>query len=189
MPELYCMEPEADSVTKICMPAFLPTIQAKTQTKEPDGTQWSAVKRYLQKNDLSDDVTTRTIATTAPYTVSSSLDSQNQLTSVAVLEKTILPRGASRVSTQKYKKRKTAKHKTRYRPTDNKKMKVSMYGGTTRELSTKKVTSATTNRSSRSYHSCTAPQEDLIMHFSRISMKHVQANLNNNRLSILPNIS
>lgn len=161
------------------MPAFLPTIQAKTHTKQLAASKSSSVRRYLVRNDLTNRTTSM-----ESYTADS-LSSDSTLACVSVLRNSVLPReGNMTTSRQKVKKkRKNGKHKTKCKQTGNKKKKVGkLYVGLNRELS-----NTTASTGPKRYHTFVAPQEELVSHFSRISMRQVQATLNSNRLA-LPSI-
>ena len=54
MPEFLIDDNDTDSNIRVSMPAFLPTIQAKAHSKKAEGKQLSAVRRYLEKNNLMD---------------------------------------------------------------------------------------------------------------------------------------
>lgn len=193
MPELYTYEnPTAESsTTKISMPAFLPTIQAKTITRNSEGTASSAVRKYLKENDLSN-----TKKPTTPHASFSERGptSTGELSSLRELEKSVLQNNGtkSRANANKFKKHKSVKHRTRCKPTGNHKKKVGkLYLGRNRELSADDgapTFGINSGNSSTLYHSFVTPRDDLITHFSRISMRHVQATLNSNKLAILPNI-
>ena len=64
--------------------------------------------------------------------------------------------------------------------------------GRDRESSTTTLNSSKSGYSSRktpaAYDSFITSQEDLVTHFSRISMRQVQATINNNKMAILPSI-
>lgn len=181
LPELCTTDDETtDHNNKPCMPAFLPTIQAKAHAKKLGASQLLTVQKYLMNNDM-----TYNAADVKPFTADTT-SSDNTLTCVSVLRKSVLPRQIHNTP-QKAKKRKTAKHKTKYKQTGKKKGG-KLYIGKSRELSTTNSSSVATTNSSRSFHSLISPQEDLVTHFSRISMRQVQATLNNSRLA-LPSIA
>lgn len=179
-----------DNVTKICMPAFLPTIQAKTQTKDATEKQTSIVRKYLRKIDL-----TRNTTPTTPYaTQSLPLElNDNRMDHLFELEKSVLLHEPVRAKTQKSQKRKPTKYRSRHKPTGNKNKLIGrVYLGVEREPSStgySQKPSKSTSSTRMSYHSMTTPQEELITNFSRISMRHVQATINNKRLALLPSIT
>ena len=184
MPEFLIDDNDTDSKIRVSMPAFLPTIQAKAHSKKAEGKQLSAVKKYLLKNNLMD-------LNKPSTTPRESLDTQDYK-KLQNLEQAIIPYQPSRSQTHKSKQSKPARYKTKYRPTGNKNHKVGkIYMGRDRESSTTTLNSSKSGYSSRktpAYDSFITSQEDLVTHFSRISMRQVQATINNNKMAILPSI-
>lgn len=185
MPEYLSNEAENEGNGRMCMPAFLPTIQAKTHSKNRESRQSSAVRRYLEKNDLLERA-----PPTTPCGYSLEAGDYKRLRN---LEQALIPYDPPRARTHKPKREKPAKYKTKYKATGNKKKRVGkLYTGRDRESSTTSIGSNRTSKSwtnSQHYDSLITPQEELISHFSRISMRQVQATLNSNKIAILPSIT
>lgn len=165
------------------MPAFLPTIQAKAHAKKNGVKQLFAVRKYLEKNNLLDLTHTAT-------TPRESLDTRDYKR-LQNLEQAIIPYQPSRSQTHKQNRENPAKHKAKFRQTGNKTHRVGkVYMGRNRDSSTTLNSSNAgySNRKASAYDSIITSQDDLVNHFSRISMRQVQATINNNKTAILPGI-
>lgn len=176
MPDYGDAISQKDNAVRICLPSFLPTIQAKTSEQKPGmdaDKKTTVVRKYLQKNELAPiprgetalpPNTPATERALVPHKSTSMLD----LEAMTITEK---PRKVRKVKSEC-----KAKHKVKVQANGRGKVG-KVFTGRDRQLSVS------------SQASSTGTPPDLITYFSRISMRQVQATLNKTRFSILPNVS
>lgn len=163
---------------KICLPAFLPTIQAKTVPQKSSDTdrQVSAVRRYLHENALTFD------SEVAAITQCGELVEPEKLSRLLGIEEMIAGNSARRTNTQRKKRSKSNEYRVKYKKTGSRSNRASrLYLGKHRDLTSQDSELGNQNRNSQYVYS------DMVTHFSRISMRQVQATLNSAKSS-LPNI-
>lgn len=162
--------------SKVCLPAFLPTIQAKTTPQKSTAEcQTSAVKRYLQDNELS---TTMEYSFKPPTTPCIELVDTEFKFTPSVSDKSVntaLITGASSNHSKWMSK------SSRRPSEDRSKRENKPYYNISRQQSTSSSHSPPAPSNLTAKMSPSYTYTDLVTHFSRISMRQVQATLNNTK--------